>query len=76
MKEKITAWVARDEDGKLLGFKDKTVVTKGYESWLSVENAINYPDNLLFVLHHDFCPQIKWEDKEPTEVEFIIKTYE
>ena len=76
MEEKITAWVARDKDGKLLGFKDKTIITKGYESWLSAENVIEHPDNLLFVLHHSFYPQIKWEDKEPTKVELTIKICE
>ena len=74
MKEKITAWIARDTDWKLnLILYSSTPLKKTNIEWLPrfqpYEGFYLYLDDSLF-------PQIKWEDKEPTKVELTIKICE
>lgn len=73
MEEKITAWIARDKDGKLLILDHPTLLGKGKYSWFTADDALFDKDNVRAILHHTFFPQIKWEDEEPTKVELTIK---
>ena len=63
MEEKITAtaWVARDEDGEIHVYTTEPWKLGG--QWVTNDNGV---DKNKF-------PQVKWEDKEPTKVELIIK---
>lgn len=58
MEEKITAWIARDEGGSLCFYSEMPRKNEYYGYW----------DGKILVF-----PQVKWEDKEPTEVELTIK---
>ena len=67
MEEKITAWLARDENLHRLGlFFDKPPV-KGECTWLLNGSKRWIP------FYYNLFPQVKWEDEEPTEVELTIK---
>ena len=73
----ITAFVARDEDGTLNLFMGVTpykrnIYRNGY--WTIPDNEIE--DGYIEEIQNDKFPQIKWEDKEPTEVELTIKICE
>ena len=65
MEEKITAWVVRDITDDLL-LSVSGFYRDGYHKlWTSYATPIRFNKNLF--------PQIKWEDKEPAEVELTIK---
>lgn len=68
MKEKkITAWIARNINGDLNVYTDEP--HKGNNIWhLEIFNKGRY-----FAIQRQAFPQVKWEDKEPTEVELTIK---
>lgn len=73
----ITAFVARDEDGTLNLFMGVTpykrnIYGNGY--WGFHDDEIE--DCYIEEIQNDKFPQIKWEDKEPTEVELTIKICE
>ena len=61
MEEKISAWIARDEDGFL------------YLSARTPERNGNIWSTSNFVIGKNNFPQVKWEDEEPTKVELTIK---
>ena len=68
MEEKITAWVAREQDGTLKLYVGGRPF-KGTNFWKLYdpeEIGVEYLSKKSF-------PQVKWEDKEPTEVELTIK---
>lgn len=70
----ITAFAARNEVGTLnlfMGVKPykRNIYGNGY--WAIPDNEIE--DCYVKRIQNDNFPQIKWEDKEPTEVELIIK---
>lgn len=65
MEEKITAWVARDEDGGLYIYTLEPNKEEDLDFWTG------FGDNLVIDRH--FFPQVKWEDEEPTKVELTIK---
>lgn len=62
---RVWIWVARDYDGRLFMYKNKPY--KGHKIWQGDE----YVD-----LDKTALPEVKWTDKEPTEVEVIIKVKE
>lgn len=64
MEEKITAWVARDESGLLVIGTQKPIKDK-FGVWLGFAEHMEISQQMF--------PQVKWEDKEPTEVELTIK---
>lgn len=67
MEEKITAWVARDEDNTLFLYLYKP--HKNPKGWWYLEtDKCKKIDNKLY-------PQVEWEDKEPTMVELTIKIF-
>ena len=78
MKEKITAWVARDRANRVYLF--------AHEKPIKISNCIwGYGDTPLdderantnsIRLNMNKFPQVKWEDKEPTKVELTIKICE
>ena len=73
----ITAFVARDEDVTLNLFMGVTpykrnIYGNGY--WAISDNEIQ--DGYIEEIQNDKFPQIKWEDKNPTEVELTIKICE
>ena len=72
MEEKITAWIARDENMDLYIFFERP--NKRFECW-NLENAEGMCGTNK-ELNKDLFPQVKWEDSEPTKVELIIKIYE
>lgn len=70
----ITAFAARNEDGTLNLFMGvipykRNIYGNGY--WTVPDNEIEYC--YIKKIQNDKLPQIKWEDKEPTEVELTIK---
>ena len=74
MEEKITAWLARDENMDLYIFFERPKKDKRFECQ-DLENA----DGMWGTskeLNKDLFPQVKWEDKEPTKVELTIKVCE
>ena len=66
MEEKITAWIARDEDGELHLYSHKPYRIP-HDVWYTGKIYSN------IILSETLLPQIKWEDKEPTKVELTIK---
>lgn len=56
-------WIARDRAGALYLYRVKPI--KGISFWDSSCDANE--------LDRDSFPEVKWEDKEPTEVELKIK---
>ena len=70
MKEKITAWLARDINGDLNAYTDELYKGNGTQ-YLEMFNEGRY-----FALQRYAFPQVKWEDKEATKVELTIKIYE
>lgn len=65
MEEKITAWIARDDVGDKLVLHLHKPYTKEEGMWKS--------SFIPRVINKYIFSQIKWEDKEPTEVELTIK---
>ena len=61
MEEKITAWIARDENGEIYIYT--TEPRKLKRQWEVIDKGF---DKNQF-------QQIKWEDEEPTKVELTIK---
>lgn len=57
MEQKITAWIARDENGRVFLYSKKPHKFYGIGVW--------HGKILGF-------PQVKWGDKEPTEIELTI----
>lgn len=66
MEEKITAFIARDEEGGL--YIHTLEPSKNKDFW------IGFGDNI--VLDRHLFPQVKWEDEKPTKVELTIKICE
>ena len=81
MEEKITAWLARDENDNLYSFLYKKPIKFEYRD---LEGCWDYEDEglsigghrTIFMLDKRLFPQVKWEDKEPTKVELTIKICE
>jgi len=61
MEKKITAWVARDENGRVFFYSEKPHKIHGIGAW----------EGKVLSLH-----QAKWEDEEPIEIELTIKNCE
>ena len=62
----LEAWVARDEDGMLYLYLAKP--RKNQSKWLP---------NIRFEfieLSRESFPEVKWEDEEPTELTFTVKS--
>lgn len=68
MEEKFTGWVARDKNGVVCIYEHKP--EKGFDFWGSREPPI------FAAVRENIFPNVKWEDKEPTEVELTIKICE
>ena len=71
MEEKITAWIARDENIGLFLFLKKPKKYNIYKCW-DCENEEGLCSNNK-ELNNNLFPEVKWEDDEPTEVELTIK---
>ena len=56
-------WVARDKNNWLYLYTEKP--EKGRNEWDSDEDTIEINSSLF--------PEVKWEDKEPTEVDIVLK---
>lgn len=70
MEEKVNAWVARDEDGRLFIFFKRPKKYEIYGGWhIEAEGMWGISEELT----KDLFSQVKWEDEEPTKVELIIK---
>ena len=68
MEEKITAWVARDEDTSLYIYIGECPYKTDCD-W----DVIYRDGDYIQELNSNLYPQVKWEDKEPTKVEVTIK---
>ena len=64
MEEKITAWLARDENGELHIYTTRPFKVGG--QWATNDDGIDI----------NKFPQVKWKNKEPTKVELLIKVCE
>lgn len=69
MEEKITAWIARDEDGNLTLYAGRDCPFKTDCDW----TVINRDGVFIEELNKNSFQQVKWEDVEPTKVELTIK---
>ena len=65
MKE-LKAWVARDENGMLYLYLAKP--RKNQSKWLPNIRA-DY-----FEINRELFPEVKWEDEDPTELTFTVKS--
>lgn len=61
-------WLARDENGDLWMYKRKPVKCPYIGFWDLGKNAC-----VLFKLSSNLYPEVKWSDKEPTKVKFVIE---
>lgn len=59
-------WVARNQDNSLFLFNKKPSKNLRRKRWLPLNINFTEIDSSLF-------PEVKWQDKEPTEVELVIK---
>lgn len=83
MEEKITAWIARDENGSLYSFLyekpikicDTEISSNGYWDYKDEGLSIGGP-RTIFILDKKSFQQVKWEDDEATKVELTIKICE
>lgn len=66
-ERKIKAWFARDKDGYLWAYSKKPY--KLNDEWCVTRGEVH-------IIRHYKFPQVKWTDKEPTEVEITIKVKE
>ena len=64
MKRRL--WIARDKDETLSLYATKPYKAPGCPFW----TAHGY---MYFSIGSTRFPEVKWEDKEPTEVELVIK---
>lgn len=60
----MSIWAARDKSGNLFFYDQKP--KKGKEVWFTDKGGIWHFINRIL-------PEVKWEDENPSEVEFIIK---
>ena len=74
MEEKITAWVARDEDNSIHMFNDKPA--KSVFMWVPCVFGFHVAHDYKLKLKSLLFPQVKWEDEDPTKVELTIKICE
>ena len=65
MKE-LKAWVARDKDGMLYLYLAEP--RKSHSKWLPNIRA-DY-----FEINRELFPEVKWEDEDPTELTFTVKS--
>lgn len=59
-------YVARDKNEDLYLYSDEVIKKDDYQ-------ICSYPDDDMIEIDKKLFPEIKWEDKEPTEVELTIK---
>lgn len=58
-------WIARDKNGELIMYEKKPFKDKLAEQWRTSSRWIRFLPKKKF-------PEVKWSDKEPTKVKFII----
>ena len=68
MEEKIIGWVARDKSGLLIIGTQKPIKENKFGIWTGFAEYMEINPQLF--------PQVKWKDKEPTQVELTIKIKE
>lgn len=68
MEKKTIGWVARDKSGLLIIGTQKPIKENKLGMWVGFAEHMGINPQLF--------PQVKWKDKEPTEVELIIKICE
>jgi hypothetical protein len=68
MEKKTIGWVARDKSGLLIIGTQKPIKENKLGIWVGFAEHMRINPQLF--------PQVKWKDKEPTEVELTIKTCE
>ena len=59
----IELWAARDMDGKLFLYRDKSIKDK----------FVWYSPGFSLALGRTPFPEIKWSDKEPTRIKITIE---
>lgn len=59
-------YVERDKNEDLYLYSDKVI--KQDDCLIC-----SYPENDIMKIDKNLFPEVKWEDKEPTEVELVIK---
>jgi len=71
MEDKITAWIARDEDNSLRIYIGECPYKTDCDWNVIYRDGVNIQE-----LDSNSYPQVKWEDEEPTKVELTIKICE
>lgn len=61
-------WLARDKRGYLYLYDRKPIKMDNWGMW-----TVNSEEGFSSFIDADIFPSIKWEDKEPTKIEIIIK---
>lgn len=62
----MKAFIARDKDGRLFLYC-LTPPTKTELQWISLSTSKN-----IFKIDDNLFPEVKWDDKEPTEINIEI----
>lgn len=64
----MKAFIARDSDGKLFLYSPNPPI-KETTQWISLDGRSS-----IFRIDDGLFPEVKWEDKEPTEIDIQIVT--
>jgi hypothetical protein len=70
-KQKIIAWIARNEDTSLYIYIGECPYKTDCNWDVIYRDGVNIQE-----LNSDLYPQVKWEDHEPTKVELTINICE
>lgn len=62
----MKAFIARDSDGRLFLYSPNPPFKDKYD-WVSISSPISIDE-----INQDLFPEVKWEDKEPTEINIEI----
>ena len=62
----MKAFIARDSDGRLFLYYPNPPI-KGITQWIILDRRSS-----IFTIDDDLFPEVKWEDKEPTEINIEI----
>ena len=57
-------WLARQSDGRLLMFKQRPRKSEGLQRWIPLAGKPPRYEEL----NSEWFPEVKWKDKEPTEI--------
>lgn len=70
----MSLWLVRNSDDSLSLFDTPNLVKSEFGGFWFADHTDDYVECYgLSMKYSSMFPEVKWEDKEPTEVELIIK---